>query len=92
MIVQWHWVTAPKPDHVYLHLVDHTTDQYIMAIHFGRTIPNTGSYSWPVDVNFEPGQNYRVVYLVMTLDRYTGEGDVHVGNSSANIVCVSVCD
>lgn len=79
MIIQWSWNSPQKPDHIYLHLMDHETNRYVLSIHFGRAIPNTGSFSWPVDVHFQGRQNYRVVYLVMTLERYSGKTNVPVG-------------
>lgn len=78
LIVQWQWNSPDKPHHIYFHLMDHLTNRYILSMHFGRAIPNTGSYSWPVDVNFESSENHRIVFLVMTLERYTGKSDVPV--------------
>lgn len=53
LFVQWQWADSPlRPDHVYLGLFDHKTDAFINPLHWGRAIPNTGSYAWHVDTHF----------------------------------------
>ena len=53
LFVQWQWGDSPvRPDHIYLALFDHRTDAFVFPLHWGRAIPNTGSYAWHVDTNF----------------------------------------
>ncbi|KAL8450967.1 hypothetical protein Emag_002969 [Eimeria magna] len=53
LFVQWQWADSPlRPDHVYFGLFDHITNAFVFPLHWGRAIPNTGSYAWHVDTCF----------------------------------------
>ncbi|PFH34767.1 EF hand domain-containing protein [Besnoitia besnoiti] len=66
LFVQWVWPdSAAHPEHVFLCLFRHEDDKYISALHWGRPIPNTGSYAWSVDTSFERGQQCQLVYIAM---------------------------
>ncbi|PHJ22833.1 ef hand domain-containing protein [Cystoisospora suis] len=66
LFVQWVWPdTASHPEHVYLALFLHEGDRFIGALHWGRPIPNTGSYAWSVDTAFRRGEQCQLVYIAM---------------------------
>ncbi|KFG31574.1 EF hand domain-containing protein, partial [Toxoplasma gondii p89] len=66
LFVQWLWPDAGgHPDHVFLGLFRHEDNRYISALHWGRPVPNTGSYAWSVDTMFERGQQCQLVYIAM---------------------------
>lgn len=87
MSIRWQWSAEDKPSHVYLHLMCHRTDRYLLSLHFGRSIANTGFFSWPVDAAFagrsdeerQLQSHFRVVYFAMTLQKYSGAASVPVG-------------
>ncbi|XP_026190324.1 LOW QUALITY PROTEIN: uncharacterized protein LOC113146614 [Cyclospora cayetanensis] len=66
LFVQWQWADSPlRPDHVFLGLFDHTTDAFVYPLHWGRAIPNTGSYAWHVDTQFRHKETCQLVYIAM---------------------------
>ncbi|KAF8821115.1 EF hand domain-containing protein [Cardiosporidium cionae] len=71
LFVQWAWSNALTniPEEVYLHLFDHETNKWISSLHWGRPIPNTGSYAWHVDTFFKPEEHCQVVYLALYIEK-----------------------
>ncbi|KAF8822497.1 EF hand domain-containing protein [Cardiosporidium cionae] len=71
LFVQWAWSNSSTniPEEVYLHLFDHETNKWISSLHWGRPIPNTGSYAWHVDTSFKPDEHCQVVYLALYIDK-----------------------
>ncbi|EEA08137.1 EF hand family protein [Cryptosporidium muris RN66] len=71
--VKWHWPNIPNvtkfvPKNVYLHLFDHYTDKYIVSLHGGKPLPNTGTHAWGIEVPFlSHRSSSRDVYLVLTI-------------------------
>ncbi|KAL8270368.1 hypothetical protein Esti_005692 [Eimeria stiedai] len=66
LFVQWQWADSPiRPDHVYFGLFDHLTNAFVFPLHWGRAIPNTGSYAWHVDTQFRNRETCQLVYIAM---------------------------
>lgn len=68
LTIQWIWNFIDKPDNIYLHLLDHWTNKYLLPLQFGRTVPNTGTYSWSVMVPFDEGESSRSCCFILTLE------------------------
>ncbi|CDJ37889.1 EF hand domain-containing protein, putative [Eimeria tenella] len=84
LFVQWQWGDSPvRPDHIYLALFDHRTDAFVFPLHWGRAIPNTGSYAWHVDTHFRNQETSQLVYLGMF------ESEVDPCTPASEAVCQS---
>eukprot|EP01054_Gregarina_sp_Poly1_P006100 Gregarina_sp_Poly_1__6099@NODE_321_length_9533_cov_64_896260_g176_i1_p1_GENE_NODE_321_length_9533_cov_64_896260_g176_i1NODE_321_length_9533_cov_64_896260_g176_i1_p1_ORF_typecomplete_len1828_score237_78EFhand_8/PF13833_6/1_8e05EFhand_1/PF00036_32/1_6e05EFhand_5/PF13202_6/8_2e05EFhand_7/PF13499_6/0_00041EFhand_6/PF13405_6/0_0049BLOC1S3/PF15753_5/1_1BLOC1S3/PF15753_5/9_5e02_NODE_321_length_9533_cov_64_896260_g176_i124857968 len=82
IVISWEWETPsiPKPEHIFLHIHDHETNQYISTLQSGRPVPNTGSFCWAVDVPFPDvwskagasleEQRARTCYFTISADPY----------------------
>eukprot|EP00920_Eleutheroschizon_duboscqi_P016661 GHVT01039486.1.p2 GENE.GHVT01039486.1~~GHVT01039486.1.p2 ORF type:complete len:284 (-),score=26.88 GHVT01039486.1:21-872(-) len=68
MLVQWVWLESDiqvRPEEIFLCLFDHPSNRFRAALHWGRPLPNTGSYSWQVDSTFEENDVCQCVYLAL---------------------------
>ncbi|KAH8583638.1 EF hand family [Cryptosporidium sp. chipmunk genotype I] len=72
----WIWRELKKdsssyiPKKLHLHLFDHYTDTHLSSLHGEKSIPNTGTFAWSVDVPFiSQRSSSRDVYLVMAVSK-----------------------
>lgn len=89
LTIQWVWNYIEKPDNIYLHLLDHETNQYLIPLHFGRTVPNTGTYSWSVMVSFEENKSWRTCYFAMSLEPFIRQENLSVCPNFGQLKSVS---
>lgn len=72
----WIWRELKKdsssyiPKKLHLHIFDHYTDTHLTSLHGDKSIPNTGTFAWSVDVPFiSQRSSSRDVYLVMAVSK-----------------------
>eukprot|EP00915_Cephaloidophora_sp_WS-2016_P007366 GHVH01009988.1.p1 GENE.GHVH01009988.1~~GHVH01009988.1.p1 ORF type:complete len:3135 (+),score=485.08 GHVH01009988.1:217-9621(+) len=83
-IIHWRWngssrhsVMPADASEVYIHIFDHNTNEYLGAIHHGRPIPNTGSFSWVADADVQTRPS-NPVFFAITLDPWLYSSDIKV--------------
>eukprot|EP00921_Rhytidocystis_pertsovi_P006469 GHVQ01011031.1.p1 GENE.GHVQ01011031.1~~GHVQ01011031.1.p1 ORF type:complete len:1479 (-),score=141.02 GHVQ01011031.1:965-5212(-) len=100
LFVQWVWednepekrpwmssttTVSTKPDDVILYLFDHATNKPLAPIHWGRPIPNTGTYMWQVEAPFKEGQTSQLVFIgLFAKPTPRGSGSDDEGSDDAN--------
>eukprot|EP01054_Gregarina_sp_Poly1_P005687 Gregarina_sp_Poly_1__5686@NODE_29_length_19459_cov_103_994070_g26_i0_p1_GENE_NODE_29_length_19459_cov_103_994070_g26_i0NODE_29_length_19459_cov_103_994070_g26_i0_p1_ORF_typecomplete_len2166_score264_81EFhand_8/PF13833_6/1_2EFhand_8/PF13833_6/1_4e03EFhand_8/PF13833_6/0_0011EFhand_7/PF13499_6/0_38EFhand_7/PF13499_6/5_9e03EFhand_7/PF13499_6/1_2e04EFhand_7/PF13499_6/0_012EFhand_5/PF13202_6/0_015EFhand_5/PF13202_6/1_7SPARC_Ca_bdg/PF10591_9/4SPARC_Ca_bdg/PF10591_9/2_3EFhand_6/PF13405_6/0_013EFhand_6/P len=66
-LLRWSSPREFSPRQIYFHLIDADTGVYIQSLRGGSHIPNTGTFTWVVDVPFLSNQQrFRACYLIMT--------------------------
>eukprot|EP01053_Blabericola_migrator_P003820 Blabericola_migrator_1__3819@NODE_214_length_11335_cov_18_891374_g182_i0_p2_GENE_NODE_214_length_11335_cov_18_891374_g182_i0NODE_214_length_11335_cov_18_891374_g182_i0_p2_ORF_typecomplete_len1416_score300_06DUF2745/PF10922_8/0_04_NODE_214_length_11335_cov_18_891374_g182_i0671210959 len=66
-VLRWYWPTViAKADYVYIHVIDDITNQWIVSLHDGKALQNTGTFTWAVWIPMGEREVLKRVRLIMS--------------------------